>query len=64
MKHINAVCEYDIQFYVKAGGTLCLKGIIMSLRFGTEGLNRGHALSKQMRMVSQVRAWLVWFNFA
>jgi hypothetical protein len=63
MKHINALRGENIEFYVKAVGILCFKGI-MSLRFGTEGFNRGHALSKQVKMVSQVRACLVWFNFA
>jgi len=41
-----------------------VKCVVMSLRSGTKGFYHGHTLSKQMKMVSQARAWRVWFIFA
>jgi hypothetical protein len=56
MKHITALRGEDVEFYVKAVGTSYFKGIVMGMRFGSEGCNHGFALSKQMEMVSQARA--------
>jgi len=52
MKHITALHGENVEFYVKAGGILCFKGIVMTCLMKTNKMHFSFLIYLKMELCS------------